>query len=329
MYENARFKARFWIVFLASITLSLGGILLSAIYITKTADAGLGGAAGVAVAVAFMFITREYGTLLYIDVIRGLRDLDDCINEIAGERQAEQTRQDSVARIQNQVDVLVAAIDTNAEGQKSNNYFLAFATFVGTIAWGFGDRIAECLLKSCCWRRFASVIVAVASAFLPSGTFQRFWAAKCGEPPPITMTDRCVVNDLPDLVPPNAQYPSDCLEPVIDRFQKDQPILILLVGRTDKRQLNSEGRHIYGDNFTLGYQRAASMRDYLLERYRKDASAQKMPLTSDAFARRIVVLTAGPDHIDPKTTDSEKSDDRCVEVFVYWNSGPNLERAGP
>jgi hypothetical protein len=120
------------------------------------------------------------------------------------------------------------------------------------------------------------------------------------------------------------QVPRVCLDSVIARAREDQPILVLLVGRADKRQLRSESRRIYGDNFTLAYQRAVSMKEYLVDRYQAGSAQDKTQLTSDAFASRIVVLAAGSDHIEAKTSARDRSDDRSVEVFSYWNTKPNL-----
>jgi hypothetical protein len=155
------------------------------------------------------------------------------------------------------------------------------------------------------------------------------------------LSDRCVIAGLPEpqthgdsqsygagLIDLSGrdviQMPKDCLDSVIAQAREDQPILMLLAGRADKRQLRSKGRRIYVDNFTLAYQRAASVKAYLLKHYQDESAQSKIRLTPEEFASRIVVLAAGPNHIEAKTSASELSDDRSVEVFTYWKTRPNL-----
>jgi hypothetical protein len=128
-----------------------------------------------------------------------------------------------------------------------------------------------------------------------------------------------------------AREPTGCLNSTIDRVRKDQPILIFLVGRADKRQLHSEAQRIYGDNFTLAYQRALSLKTYLVDRYR-----DKLPQTTGRdeqedrekqvarFSSRIAVTAGSPNHIDPKPTDRDMFEDRSVEVYGLW-----IEDHGP
>jgi len=324
---------------LVCVVLSASGILIAAFVTKNPIDGERGGTLAVGLDIMYLFLNPEYGNKIY-RILRASKEKLDAFRLATGGKPQTDRYSGILSQINDvrrQIDDLKQVVkeidyrlDESAKGQEKQNVYFALATGIGAFTSAFGDLIAQCLMETCCWHRFASVILVGLS---PWSGFGYFLTARCSDPhaklpSQPSMTDRCVVDGLPELVPPNAQYPSVCLDPLIDRFQKDQPILILLVGRTDKRQLNSDGRRIYNDNFTLGYQRAVSMRDYLLKRY-KAVSPQKMPLTSDEFARRIVVLTGGPGHINAKTSKSDMSEDRCVEVFVYWNSKPNLEKSGP
>jgi len=335
---------RYRIVLSLCLILSIPGVFVAA-YLNDPEAGGRGGALAVAIALANLFIKRNTPD----NIIELLTTTAPFIHKsIAQLKQTEEADPGNTKSIQpgeaEEVSPDPNAILAKKEAlsQKKQNRFLAGTTFVGTIIWGFGDVFARFLIKQCWWRSFASLMF-VALSHWPA--LQPFPFTKCGERL-TTVTDGCVVSrlrepttqgdsqasgaGLVDLSDKNVkQAPGGCVDSIIARAREDEPILILLVGRTDKRQLNSEGRRLYSDNFTLGYQRALSMKDCLLKRYKKDVSAQKMPLTSDALAQRMVVLTGGPDHIDPKTSKSDMSEDRCVEVFVYWNNKPNLEKSGP
>ena len=176
----------------------------------------------------------------------------------------------------------------------------------GTLIWGYGDIGAQHFMRRFCIKAANAGMAPVVAETLP-----------------IT-TGHCVVSGLPELLPAKSKYLSDCLDSLIARASQEEPILVLVVGRVDKRQLRSEGRRLYGSNFTLAYQRAVSMRTYLVQRYRGAAVQKKAPLTSEEFASRIAVTAGGPNHIEIKTDPSSLSDDRSVEVFSYWNTKPKL-----
>jgi hypothetical protein len=143
-------KNRFWIVFGVSMAFSIGGIFFGAFYTANHADGGRGGAVGTAIALAFMFITRDYGVRFYAAVTKGLPDLEARIKRITDEKKEQQAapkHDATLPELQQQVDALVGAIGIDAKGQKTQNYFLALATFVGTMTWGFGDLAAQFLIQ--------------------------------------------------------------------------------------------------------------------------------------------------------------------------------------
>src|SRR2546421_12405953 len=147
MSENTRF----WLVFSTSIVSSIGGLLVAVFVTRNAADGGRGGAIGPAVALAFMFLTRDYGAKLYSAVTRRLPDIEARIKLLEqkgprGEKPAPPAEA-TLADLRTRVDALAAAIAIDAKGQKTQNAFLALATFVGTIVWGFGDLGAQILIR--------------------------------------------------------------------------------------------------------------------------------------------------------------------------------------
>ena len=149
MSENTQF----WIVFGVSILSSLGGVFVAAFITGNAADGGRGGAIGTALALTFMFITRDYGAKLYIAVTRRLPDLEARIKRLErkepGQPSAPQRTEITLVDLQNQLNALAAAIVIDAKGQKTQNAFLALATFIGTMVWGFGDLAAQALMRHC------------------------------------------------------------------------------------------------------------------------------------------------------------------------------------
>ncbi len=143
-------KIQFWMVFVVSIVFSIVGVPF-AVFVTKTAaDGGRGGAIGTALALGFLFINRDYGTKLFTALSRRLPNLQARIKQLrtqsdgktpAAERPAE------ISEVKKEVNALVGAILIDSKGQQTQNRFLALATFIGTMLWGFGDLVADYLLK--------------------------------------------------------------------------------------------------------------------------------------------------------------------------------------
>jgi hypothetical protein len=288
-------NTRYVLVVITSIVLSVGGILIAA-HRRDPSRGGQGGAVAVAFSFFVLFIRRDYGTRVYTAITKDLPNLRAQIKNLRDGNDPAAANSDGVAEVKRQITAIVARLETEAKGQKRQNIALALATVIGTIAWGFGDLGAQCLVEP-----------------PPKGPSQA------------AMTDLCVVNGLPELLTANAQYPSVCLDSIIARALHDEPISILVEGRSDNRPLRPALKRSYGDNFTLAYQRGLSLKAYLTERYRS-----RLPQNTgreervEMFSSRIVVTAGGPNHIGAKPTASELSEDRTVEVFVYWNIKPNL-----
>jgi hypothetical protein len=116
------------------------------------------------------------------------------------------------------------------------------------------------------------------------------------------------------------QEPKGCLSTTLDRARTDAPYLILLIGRADKRQLRAPMARIYGDNSTLAYQRAITLRAYLIDRYDSFIAHKPEPLSPELFASRVVTLSAGSNHIGSELDTATLSEDRCVELVAYWSA---------
>ena len=65
-------RLRYGLVVLASILLSVGGILIGA-FVTQPADGGRGGAIAVALAFFVLFVRRDYGARVYAAITRKSR----------------------------------------------------------------------------------------------------------------------------------------------------------------------------------------------------------------------------------------------------------------
>jgi hypothetical protein len=145
-------------VFFLSTAISLGGIPFAAYICKCDADAGRGGALGSALAFLFLFITNDYGTKLFQAVTKELPGLKARVARLKTQvaAPAEVTLPDveakvarleqKISKIETEVGTLVNRIDIDGQGQRAQSIWLAVATVIGTIAWGFGDLAAKHLL---------------------------------------------------------------------------------------------------------------------------------------------------------------------------------------
>jgi hypothetical protein len=120
-----------------------------AVFVTRCAnDGGRGGAIGVAIALLFLFITRDYGTKLYNKLVHDLPELKVRLERGAQTDPAPQNAtsvpvDQRVAQLEREVAALVRQINIDAEGQREQNFHLAWVTAFGTLVWGFGDLLAK------------------------------------------------------------------------------------------------------------------------------------------------------------------------------------------
>lgn len=134
-------QVRYGAIILASIILSLGGIAIGAWW-AKPEDGGRGGAVAVAMAFFILFVRRNYGARVY-DALT--KDIPKLREQIASSRQGKKLEPETgdVDEIRGQLTTLVSRLDTESDGQNRQNRALAWASCIGTLAWGFGDLLAR------------------------------------------------------------------------------------------------------------------------------------------------------------------------------------------
>jgi hypothetical protein len=163
----------------------------------------------------------------------------------------------------------------------------------------------------------------------------------CPEPSAVQMlptpvTTECVITGLPEPARRTStpgstdlfssfdkeeiQEPRGCLNTILDRAVHAPPQLMFLVGRADRRQLRAQSMRIYGENLALAYQRAVSLKAYLIDRYKNTAANSPGAVGPELFAARIVTLAAGPQYLGLNVDQETLSKDRCVEIVAYWNT---------
>lgn len=130
--ETAVFRT----ILAASVLLSVGGVLLTPIAGINASHGGRGGAIAVAISLFALFATRNHATYLY-DALTGKdHEIMTLIEELTG---AERPDEDWQETIKTRFAALERRLELEAEGQFAQNLYLAFATAIGTIFWGFGD----------------------------------------------------------------------------------------------------------------------------------------------------------------------------------------------
>ena len=149
--------------------------------------------------------------------------------------------------------------------------------------------------------------------------------AETGKPPPkptaaLIPGQRCVVGffDDGDHQLPAALHdsPAGCLNRLGMDLRRQRPGLLMMIGRCDVRELRPRVRRRYGDNQSLAYQRAASVRDYLLAP--KDGA---WPAATDTVISRAVLLVGGAAQPGGRLQDASRYEDRVVELMPFWIDG--------
>lgn len=135
-------KKRYVIFVIAAIALSAAGIVIAA-FNSSPADGGRGGALAVAFSFLVLFVRRNYGARVYQAIIEDIPKLREQINALRENKQLESAHDDGLNELKRQITAIVSRLDTEASGQSVQNIALAVASVVGTIAWGFGDWIAQ------------------------------------------------------------------------------------------------------------------------------------------------------------------------------------------
>lgn len=144
-------KVYSWTIFALCIVTSVGGVVCAVVY-NHADDGGRGGAIGTALALGFMFINRDYGFQTYKALIARAPTRQAEINALRkGGALEAATKVETAEQVKKELDTLVSAIIFDEKGQQTQNKFLALATFISTIIWGFGDWFAGFLIKHPLW----------------------------------------------------------------------------------------------------------------------------------------------------------------------------------
>jgi hypothetical protein len=137
--EHCRFS---WLLILC-IALSFGGIAVAAFATCNPNDAGRGGALAVALSFAALFLSKSYGALIYDLITKTIPEIERNIGaspETTPPVSAEiKPFYDRLVMLENKSTGLAAKLGTDANGQKIQNGYLAAASIIGTLVWGFGD----------------------------------------------------------------------------------------------------------------------------------------------------------------------------------------------
>jgi len=140
-----------------SIAASVGGVLVSIFWTHNKDDGGRGGAVGTCIALAFMFLNHGYGSKLYEVVSKDIPELEEWVKQLNESKapqadqqtpQASQTEPLDLSELTVRVNALGTASFIDGDEQKWQNRFLAGATAIGTLLWGFGDLIAAHFIKA-------------------------------------------------------------------------------------------------------------------------------------------------------------------------------------
>jgi hypothetical protein len=115
--------------------------------------------------------------------------------------------------------------------------------------------------------------------------------------------------------------PGGCLDALANRLRTEQPVVMLVIGRCDIREMTQEAKRIYGDNLSLAYQRALAVQQYLL-----GPKSGSWAAASRDVAERAVLLIDGASHIGPNVSPSVRREDRVVELVSFWSGSSAAAR---
>jgi hypothetical protein len=124
---------RFRIVLAAATFLSVAAVPFGAFVTRSAADGQRGGAIAVALSFIILFLSRGYGTKVYKILTEEVAQVEEDLKTIRGapERSAVTDGQ--------KIEALVSKTKIDADNQEVQNFYLAWSSGLGTIAWGFGD----------------------------------------------------------------------------------------------------------------------------------------------------------------------------------------------
>jgi hypothetical protein len=129
----------FWLLFFFCIAASFIGIIV-AIFVTKDpTDGGRGGAIATAAALYNLFLNKGYGRRLFEARTKIIPELIQSFERMGKITPAPQLQEEVAKTLRVDLSDLFAR---EAHQQDRQNKFLAWATAIGTIVWGFGDIVA-------------------------------------------------------------------------------------------------------------------------------------------------------------------------------------------
>lgn len=129
--------------------ISLGWIWVVGRYsIYKTADAGRGGAIGVATSFAMFFGRRNYPKLIY-STHEKIKELTAKLAELAQLNAPSSCIESDIADLKEQVALVESYFAVNAGSQSFQNILLTISSVTGTLAWGWGDWLADQMRAYC------------------------------------------------------------------------------------------------------------------------------------------------------------------------------------
>jgi len=138
----------YFLILIACVVLSIGGIFGCGYWWNVPADGGLGGAFAVAISLFVAFANRPYGLVAFRILTTEKNELLERIARARGDAVPEnldrlsslELRAKELATV---VNALVSRLNMDAAGQQKQNVYMAFSAFIGTVAWALGEKLAN------------------------------------------------------------------------------------------------------------------------------------------------------------------------------------------
>ena len=128
------------LLFLVCLAASVSGLYFAYIF-DDAAHGGRGGAVGVAISFAYLFVSS-------LNTYKSLNMFDEAAKEISKAFKSDLTIEKRVQTNFERFNLLTQDLESEAERQIVTNRFLAASAVVSTLFWGFGDLMAECWVLS-------------------------------------------------------------------------------------------------------------------------------------------------------------------------------------
>jgi hypothetical protein len=133
---------RYWLLFAASVVLSIAGITWGVLS-GNPVNGTRGGSVAVMFSFAALFISRGYGAKVYDIIAHQMQEMGRSADRPQGTSVEER-----IESLKTQLTAMGEQIRLNAEEQFEQNICLALSTVTGTLTWGFGDMATTGLLHS-------------------------------------------------------------------------------------------------------------------------------------------------------------------------------------